>query len=90
MIRYHPIGSIGSHNYIYPRWNPHPAIVTFRDTKDSIRVLLHSYYTTIRDNEDFIRVLLHSYYTTITGWGVLLTYAASFSYYYGGWIPNIF
>ena len=29
------------------RWTPHPAIVTIMDNKDSIRVLLYSYYTTI-------------------------------------------
>ena len=29
------------------RWTPHPVIVTIRDNKDYIRVLLYSYYTTI-------------------------------------------
>ena len=28
------------------RWAPQPVIVTIRDNKDSIRVLLYSYYTT--------------------------------------------
>ena len=27
------------------RWTPHPVIVTIRDNKDYIRVLLYSYYT---------------------------------------------
>ena len=31
----------------YFRWTPHPAIVTIRDNRDYIRVLLYSYYTTI-------------------------------------------
>ena len=31
----------------YIRWTPHPVIVTIRDNKDYIRVLLYSYYTTI-------------------------------------------
>ena len=31
----------------YPRWTPHPVIVTIRDNRDYIRVLLYSYYTTI-------------------------------------------
>ena len=29
------------------RWTPHPVIVTTRDNKDCIRVLVYSYYTTI-------------------------------------------
>ena len=29
------------------RWTPHPVIVTIRDNRDCIRVLLYSYYTTI-------------------------------------------
>ena len=29
------------------RWTPHPVIVTIRDNRDYIRVLLNSYYTTI-------------------------------------------
>ena len=29
------------------RWTPHPVIVTMRNSKDYIRVLLYSYYTTI-------------------------------------------
>ena len=29
------------------RWTPQPVIVTIRDDKDYIRVLLHSYYTTM-------------------------------------------
>ena len=29
------------------RWTPHPVIVTLRDNRDHIRVLLYSYYTTI-------------------------------------------
>ena len=29
------------------RWTPHPVIVTIRDNKDYIKVLLYSYYTTI-------------------------------------------
>ena len=28
-------------------WTPHPVIVTIRDNRDYIRVLLYSYYTTI-------------------------------------------
>ena len=32
----------------YILWTPHPVIVTFRDKKDYIRVLLYSYYTTIK------------------------------------------
>ena len=31
----------------YVRWTPHPVIVTIRDNRDYIRVLLYSYYTTI-------------------------------------------
>ena len=31
----------------YLRWTPHPVIVTIRDNRDYIRVLLYSYYTTI-------------------------------------------
>ena len=31
----------------YVRWTPHPVIVTIRDIKDYIRVLIYSYYTTI-------------------------------------------
>ena len=33
--------------YTLIRWTPHPVIVTLRDNKDYIRVLLYSYYTTI-------------------------------------------
>ena len=33
--------------YIHVRWTPHPVIVTIRDNKDYIGVLLYSYYTTI-------------------------------------------
>ena len=29
------------------RWTPHPVIVTIRENRDYIRVLLYSYYTTI-------------------------------------------
>ena len=29
------------------KWTPHPVIVTRRDNRDCIRVLLYSYYTTI-------------------------------------------
>ena len=29
------------------RWTPHPEMVTIRDNKDYIRVLLYSYYATI-------------------------------------------
>ena len=32
---------------VYLRWTPHPVIVTIRDNKDSIKVLLQSYYTTV-------------------------------------------
>ena len=32
---------------IYLRWTPHPVIVTIRDNRDYIRVLVCSYYTTI-------------------------------------------
>ena len=35
------------HEQIYIRRTPHPVIVTMRDKKDYIRVLLYSYYTTI-------------------------------------------
>ena len=31
---------------IYLRWTPHPVIVTIRDNKDCIRILLYSYKTT--------------------------------------------
>ena len=31
----------------YFRWTPHPVIVTTRENRDHIRVLLYSYYTTI-------------------------------------------
>ena len=31
---------------MYFRWTPHPVIVTVRDNKDYIKVLLYSYYTT--------------------------------------------
>ena len=31
----------------YIRWTPHPVIVTVRDNRDYIRVLLYFYYTTI-------------------------------------------
>ena len=31
----------------YFRWTPHPVIVTIRDNRDYIRVLLYSSYTTI-------------------------------------------
>ena len=34
-------------NTRYVRWTPHPVIVTIRDNRDYIRVLLYSYYTTI-------------------------------------------
>ena len=29
------------------RWTPHPEIVTIRDNRDYIEVLLYSYYTTL-------------------------------------------
>ena len=29
------------------RWTPHPGILTIRDNRDYIRVLLYSYYITI-------------------------------------------
>ena len=32
---------------VYVRWTPHPVIVTIRDNRGYIRVLLYSYYTTI-------------------------------------------
>ena len=32
---------------VYLRWTPHPVIVTIRDNKDLIRVLLYSSYITI-------------------------------------------
>ena len=31
----------------YLRWTPQPVIVTIRDNRDYVRVLLYSYYTTI-------------------------------------------
>ena len=31
----------------YTRWTPHPVIVTIRDNRDYITVLLYSYYATI-------------------------------------------
>ena len=31
----------------YFKWTPHPVIVTIRDNKDYIRVLLYSFHTTI-------------------------------------------
>ena len=34
-------------NAIYFKWTPHPVIVTIRDHRDYIRVLLFFYYTTI-------------------------------------------
>ena len=34
-------------HWVLLRWTPHPEIVTIRDSKDYVRVLLHSYYTTI-------------------------------------------
>ena len=37
----------GSYHRLYVRWAPHPVIVAIRDNKDSIRVLLYSYYTTV-------------------------------------------
>ena len=42
-----PGGFPGGVVWIYVRWTPHPVIVTIRDNKDYIRVLLYSYYTTI-------------------------------------------
>ena len=33
--------------YISLRWTPYPVIVTIRDKKDCIRVLLYSYYVTL-------------------------------------------
>ena len=30
------------------RWTPHPVIVTIRDNRDYIRVLLYSYYATLQ------------------------------------------
>ena len=33
--------------YILIKWTPHPVIVTIRDNRDYIRVLLYSYYATI-------------------------------------------
>ena len=35
------------HHWGYVRWTPHPVIVTIRDNRDYIRVLLYSYYTTM-------------------------------------------
>ena len=32
---------------VYLRWTPHPVIVTIRDNKDYIGVLLYSYYATM-------------------------------------------
>ena len=37
----------GTSIWICFRWTPHPVIVTIRDNRDYIRVLLYSYYTTI-------------------------------------------
>ena len=37
------------------RWTPLPVIVTIRDNKDYIRVLLYSYYTTITGWGVFLR-----------------------------------
>ena len=31
----------------YLRWTPHPVIVTIGDIRDSIRVLIYSYYATM-------------------------------------------
>ena len=32
---------------VHIRWTPHPAIVTIRDSRDYIRVLLYSYHATL-------------------------------------------
>ena len=32
---------------VHIRWTPHPVIVTIRDNRDYLRVLLYSYYITI-------------------------------------------
>ena len=32
---------------VWVRWTPYPVIVTIRDSRDYIRVLLYSYYATI-------------------------------------------
>ena len=37
----------GKHTLLCLRWTPHPVIVTIRDNRDYIKVLLYSYYTTI-------------------------------------------
>ena len=37
----------GSARDMYLRWTPHPVLVTIRNSKDYIRVLLYSCYTTI-------------------------------------------
>ena len=46
-----PLGGLQEHwrtgGMKYIRWTPHPVIVTIRDIKDYIRVLLFSYYTTV-------------------------------------------
>ena len=38
-----------SKTQVYFRWTPHPVIVTIRDNRDYIRVLLYSSYTTIKE-----------------------------------------
>ena len=42
-----PIFGLGLYCTLNLRWTPHPVVVTIRDNKDHIRVLLYSYYTTI-------------------------------------------
>ena len=43
-----PWGRLGAQGLgLSLRWTPHPVIVTIRDNRDHIRVLLYSYYTTI-------------------------------------------
>ena len=37
----------GGNSSVALRWTPHPVIVTMRDNRDDIRVLLYSQYTTI-------------------------------------------
>ena len=32
---------------VYVRWTPYPVIVTIRENRDHVRVLLYAYYTTI-------------------------------------------
>ena len=39
--------SLRARCWVGVRWTPHPAIVTIRDKKPCIRVLLYSYYATI-------------------------------------------